>query len=94
MELTKKGDYLHRLDTVINWSMFSKVIEPMLGSVNNTTSGGRPAYSTGMRFKMLIIQRLYNLSNEQAEFQANDRLSYQRVLGVSRADSIPDQNTI
>ena len=93
-ELTKKGDCLQRLDTLIKWGIFSKVIDPIFGSVNNTASGGRPAYSTELMFKLLVMQRLYNLSDEQAEFQANDRLNYQRFLGVSLADSIPDQNTI
>ena len=93
-ELTKKGDCLQRLDALVTWEMFLPVIDPVFGSANNTTAGGRPAYSSKMMLKLLIVQRLYNLSDAQAEFQASDRLSYQRFLGVTLADPIPDQNSI
>jgi IS5 family transposase len=45
-------------------------------------------------FKILILQRLYNLSDEQMEYQINDRLSFMRFLGLNISDTIPDQNTI
>jgi IS5 family transposase len=32
-------------------------------------------------FKILILQRYYNLSDEQTEFQIKDRLSFQQFLG-------------
>ena len=45
-------------------------------------------------FKILIIQRLYNLSDEQVEFQINDRNSFQRFLGIKPAGKVPDFTTI
>jgi hypothetical protein len=33
-------------------------------------------------FKALIIQRLFNLSDEQLEYQITDRLSFTRFLGL------------
>jgi IS5 family transposase len=47
-----------------------------------------------MMFKVLVLQRYYNLSDEQAEYQINDRLSFQKFLGLSLADGVPDQKTI
>ena len=88
------GDCLKRLDSIIDWSIFVRAIEPNFGSANNSTAGGRPAYPVEVMFKLLIIHRLNNLSDAQTEFQACDRLTYRRLLGMSLADAIPDQNTI
>lgn len=56
--------------------------------------GGRPPYDYVMMFKILILQRLYNLSDEQMEYQINDRLSFQRSLHLDLKKAVPDQNTI
>ena len=45
-------------------------------------------------FKILVLQRFYNLSDEQAEYQINDRLTFQKFLGMTLSDSVPDQKTI
>jgi len=44
--------------------------------------------------KILILQRLYNISDEQTEYQINDRLSFMRFLNLRLSDRVPDQNTI
>ncbi|MGI6739370.1 MAG: transposase [Christensenellales bacterium] len=33
-------------------------------------------------FKILILQRLFNISDDQAEYQINDRVSFMRFLGL------------
>jgi IS5 family transposase len=45
-------------------------------------------------FKILILQRYYNLSDEQTEYQINDRMSFMRFLDLTIADDIPDSRTI
>lgn len=45
-------------------------------------------------FKILILQALYNLSDEEMEFQLCDRLSFQRFVGIDYADDVPDARTI
>ena len=45
-------------------------------------------------FKILVVQSLYGLSDEQTQFQILDRRSFHRFLGLSEADPVPDQNTI
>jgi len=47
-----------------------------------------------MMFKIIILQRYYNLSDEQTEFQIKDRLSFQQFLGLQIGDRVPDQKTI
>lgn len=38
-------------------------------------------------FKVLILQALYSLSDDQAEFQIRDRLSFQRFLELGLYDT-------
>jgi transposase len=57
-------------------------------------AGGRPPYDCILIFNILIFQRFYNLSDEQAAYQINDRMSFMRFLGLSIADDIPDSRTV
>ena len=56
--------------------------------------GGRPAFDYLMMFKILILQRLYNLSDYQMQYQLLDRLSFQRFLNLGLQSTIPDEKTI
>ena len=84
---------LTKLNKVIQWEMFRTVIEEAL-YVEPKGAGGRPAYDKVMMFKILILQKYYNLSDEQTEFQINDRTSFKQFLDLKLGDTIPDQKTI
>jgi len=47
-----------------------------------------------MMFKILILQRYYNLSDDKLEFQILDRLSFMRFPDLALADDVPDSKTI
>jgi len=78
---------------MINWEMFRSTLEKAMRK-EPKGAGGRPPYDYVLMFKVLILQRLYNVSDEQMEFQINDRLSFMRFLGVGLSHKVPDQNTI
>jgi len=42
----------------------------------------------------LVLQPLYNLSDEALEYQLLDRLSFQRFCGLRHFSNIPDANTV
>jgi transposase, IS5 family len=44
-------------------------------------------------FKVLVLQALYNLSDDQTEYQIRDRLSFMRFLGLDRNGTVPDAKT-
>ena len=88
-ELHSMGDPLARLDAVIDWTLFEAVFE-RLPKAEPKGLGGRPAFAPAMMFKALLIQNLYQLSDQQLEFQITDRLSFKRFLGLSDADQSPD----
>jgi len=45
-------------------------------------------------FKALVLQALYDLSDDQAEYQLRDRFSFMRFLGLELEDAIPDAKTL
>ena len=73
--------------------MFREFLEDRL-TKEPAGKGGRPPYDYVMMFKIMILQRYYNLSDHQVEFQINDRMSFMRFLNFSIADDIPDSSTI
>jgi IS5 family transposase len=92
-KLTKLKDPLEELKQHVEFEVF----RPQLAAVFNQTrksAAGRKAYDVVLMFKILILQRLYNLSDEQAEFQINDRQSFQRFLGLHLGSTVPDFTTV
>jgi hypothetical protein len=47
-----------------------------------------------MMFRILVLQALYSLSDDQAEFQLRDRLSFMRFVGLGLHQAVPDAKTI
>ena len=45
-------------------------------------------------FKILLLQRWYNLSDEALESALYDRISFARFAGLSLEDDVPDATTI
>ena len=84
---------MERLDKVIPWEMFRPTLSTALNRTVNP-NGGRPPYDIILMFKILVLQRFYNLSDDQTEYQINDRMSFGRFLGLSRGDTVPDAKTI
>ena len=56
--------------------------------------GGRPPYDYVLMFKLLILQRYCNLSDDQVAYQINDRMSFMRFLNLTIGEDIPASNTI
>jgi len=92
-ELSKLGDPLEKLNKVITWDLFRPTLNTAMRK-EAKGPGGRPAYDYVMMFKILILQRLYNISDAQTEYQIKDRLSFMRFLGLALNDMIPDDKTI
>lgn len=91
-KLSQLGDSLEKLQC-IQWTMFVPVLEKVFQK-ESKGAGGRPRYRHELMFKILILQRLFNLSDDQTEYQINDRMSFMRFLGLSLGDRVPDAKTI
>lgn len=91
--VSKMGDPLERLATAIPWENF----RPLLAQVHEKerkSNAGRKPLDVVLMFKVLILQTLYNLADEQVEYQIRDRLSFARFLGLGIAGEVPDRTTV
>jgi IS5 family transposase len=92
-ELDKNGDPLLLLNKLIPWENFRSPIEKVRTKKRKNNSGPK-GYEALLMFKILILQSLYNLSDDATEFQVMDRISFMRFLEIGIGDSIPDAKTI
>ena len=91
--LSATGDPLERLSTVVDFEMFRPALDTALKR-SDRANGGRPPMDAVMMFKVLVVQSLYGLADEQTEFQIRDRLSFMRFLGLDLHGRVPDARTI
>jgi IS5 family transposase len=89
--LSKKS-FLTDVDRIIDWKPIEKVLKKQYKK--KQAADGRPAYPPLPLFKMLLLQRWYNLSDPGLEEAVTDRLSFLRFVGFSFESSIPDETTI
>lgn len=92
-KLSTLGDPLERLNNHIDFEMFRTLLQDTL-TKEAKGKGGRPPYDYVMMFKVLILQRFYNISDDQVEYQINDRMSFMRFLNLTIADDVPDSKTV
>jgi len=91
--LSAAGDPLERLDAAIDWEIFRPVLARIDVKERKSAAGRKPICRILM-FKLLILQRLHNLSDERLQYQVTDRLSFMRFLGLELAGDVPDARTV
>lgn len=91
--LSEAGDPLERLDAAIDWGIFRPILERIDAKERKSTAGRKPTCRVLM-FKLLILQRLHNLSDERLQYQVTDRLSFMRFLGLELSGDVPDARTV
>ena len=94
--LSKQGDPLEAIGRLVPWEAFRGAIEAVVltADADKKSNAGRKPIDALVMFRMLVVQSLYNLSDEQAEYQARDRLSFTRFLNLGIEDRIPDGTTL
>src|SRR3979409_2313266 len=94
--LSAKGDPLEAIDRLVPWESFCRDIEAVVLTPDEVkkSSAGRKPVDAILMCRMLVVQALHNLSDEQAEYQVRDRLSFTRFLRLDIEDCIPDATTL
>ena len=92
-QLDAGGDPLPRLKTLVDWERFRLELEAVRDKERKSNAGRKP-FDVVLMFKVLVLQSLYNLSDEKIEFQIRDRISFMRFLDLSLGDVVPDEKTI
>ncbi len=94
--LDAKNDPLLMLDKVVPWESFRDRLETVWRrpDVERKSSAGRKPLDAVMMFKAIVLCSLYNLSDDQVEYQIGDRLSFMRFLGLGLEGNVPDAKTV
>ena len=94
--LDAKRDPLLEIDAVVPWEEFRPTLERVWRKpdADRKSRAGRKPMDAVLMFKTLVLSALYNLSDDQIEYQVRDRLSFMRFLGLGLEDRVPDAKTV
>ena len=92
-ELLSKNKTLKALNDIIPWELFRADLEALYKKERKSNAGRKPI-DVILMFKLLILQQLYNISDEELEYQVKDRLSFMEFLNLGLEDSVPDATTV
>ncbi len=92
-KLQEKKPVLIRLAESIPWESFRPLLDKGY-SQERKSNAGRKRIDPLILFKMLVLQQLFNLSDEEIEFQVNDRRSFEEFVGLGVMNDIPDATTV
>ena len=81
---------LTQINNIVDWKRLKREVEPMF----KKSKRGRPTIPIIYSLKCLVLQYLYDLSDPQLEDYLIDRLSFQRFLGISFEEEVPDFTTV
>jgi transposase, IS5 family len=85
-------DPLVHLSKAIPWEEFRESIE-QIHKQDRKSAAGRPPCDAVLIIKALVLGTLYNLADDQLEYQIRDRLSFMKFLGLQLEDTVPDAKT-
>jgi IS5 family transposase len=99
--LDAHGDPLVAISGAVPFEMFRVKLRTALikgglrrSEVDRKSPAGRKPWDEVLIFKVLVLQALYNLSDEAMEYQLRDRLSFMRFVGLGLEDAVPDAKTL
>jgi IS5 family transposase len=90
--LKKARTFLDEVELVIDWLPVEKLLKKKLRRHKDAV--GNPAYPPLAMFKVLLLQRWYNLSDQGMDDALADRISFRRFTGMSFDYDTPDSTTI
>lgn len=85
-----KATPLSGIHALVDWKQVSSKLKLIL----LRHKVGRPSYDPLKMFKILLLQRLYDLSDPETEYQLHDRFSFREFCGFDLMESLPDETTI
>ena len=86
-KLKTKKPVLQRLSESIPWESFRPLLEKGYAQ-ERKSNAGRRRIDPLILFKMLVLQQLFNLSDDETEFQVNDRPSFEKFESYLRSQGL------
>lgn len=84
--------FLKEIDTIIDFEKLRPILNK--NGIGTKNVCGVKAYDPVLMFKILLIQKFYNLSDKKAEQGLNVNLLYLRFVGMSTEDLAPDSTGV
>lgn len=91
-KVSKAVGTLTEIDVLVDWAELVKLVSVLDRSKEG--KGGRPPIDFEIKLKMLFLQHIFNLSDEELEDLVIDRLSFQQFVGLGFDEEIPDFTTV
>lgn len=92
--LSKMGNPLVVLKDIIDFEQFRGILESLFTNDHKKSRAGRKPIDPVFMLKVLFLQRLYNISDHQIEYQIKDRMSFREFLDIQSVDDVPDEKTV
>jgi IS5 family transposase len=87
---TNKKEFLDKLESVIPWDNFIKIIQP---SYYKGELGNKP-YPLELMLRIFILQNVYNLADMAVMNEVIDSRAFSNFCGVNSPDEVPNGDTI
>ena len=91
--LSKMGNPLVMLKEIVDFEQFRDELETLFTNNSKKNNAGRKPIVPVFMLKVLFLQRLYNISDNQVEYQIKDRMSFREFLDIQSVDDVPDEKT-
>jgi len=85
---TVGNQVLEKINALVDLSEAGQALEATSSQL------GRPAHRAALLLRLMLLQHLYGLSDRQAEAQRADRYSFQKFVGLSADEAVPDETVI
>lgn len=92
-KLNNKKPLLSQLNELVPWEEFRPILEQIHDRERSSNAGRKPL-DVILIFKLVILQKLFNLSDDQLENQVKDRLSFMKFQNLGIEDPVPDAKTV
>ncbi len=86
------SSFLKEIDSIIDFNKLRPILKK--NGIGTKNVCGVKAYDSVLMFKILLIQKFYDLSDEKVEEGLNVNLLYLHFVGLSLEDKAPDSTTI
>ncbi len=87
---TNKRDFLNRLEAIVPWEEFIKIIKP---SYYKGEVGNKP-YPLELMLRIFILQNVYNLADMEVMNEVIDSRAFSDFCGINSPDEVPNGDTI
>lgn len=90
--LEKVDSFLKQIDSIIDFDKLRPILNK--NGIGTKNICGVKAYDSTIMFKVLLLQKYYNLSDKAAEEALCVNLLFMKFVGIGLEDTVPDDTTI